>query len=112
MGLYPGSGSGSSCSRGRCGTGRHVIRQSLKFSVEDLANFQGNVREKLIYLLDLWKVPPWHCLQVEASLAQKRHHMQIWENEPVLALQSWEKIHFNSRRHSVAHDPAQVLDKA
>ena len=38
--------------------------------------------------------------------------MPAWVNEAVLALQSQEKIHFNSRRHIVDHDPAQVLDKA
>ena len=29
---------------------KHVIRQSLKFSVEEVADLQENVREKLIYL--------------------------------------------------------------
>ena len=46
------------------------------------------------------------------SLAQNRNHMPIWVNGAVLALQSQEKIHFNSWRHIVDHDPAQVLDKA
>ena len=38
--------------------------------------------------------------------------MPIWVNEAVLALQNREKIHLNSWGHIVAHDPAQVLDKA
>ena len=46
------------------------------------------------------------------SLAQNRNQKPIWVNEAVLALQNWEKIHLNSWRHIVAHDPAQVLDKA
>ena len=46
---------------------KHVIRQSLKFSVEEVADLQGNVREKLIYLLDLWKVPPSRCYNYDET---------------------------------------------
>ena len=46
---------------------KHVIRQSLKFNVVEVADLQGNVREKLIYLLDLWKVPPSRCYNYDET---------------------------------------------
>ena len=52
------------------------------------------------------------CVVLSDSLAQNRNHMHVWVNEAVLALQSRERIYFNSWRHIVDHDPAQVLDKA
>ena len=35
---------------------KQVLRESLKFTVEQIADVQGNVREKLVWLMDFWKV--------------------------------------------------------
>ena len=37
------------------------------FSAEEVADFQGNVREKLIYPLDLWKFPPSRCYNCDET---------------------------------------------
>ena len=46
---------------------KHVIRQSLKFNVEEVADLQGDVREKLICLLDVWKLPPSRCYNCDET---------------------------------------------
>ena len=54
----------------------------------------------------------WKRRSLRQPCTEQESHAYAWVNEAVLALQSREKIHFNSWRHIVDHDPAQVLDKA
>ena len=53
MSLHPGGGSGGRCRTGSMSFGR--VSSSM------LRRWPENVREKLIYLLDLWKGPPSRC---------------------------------------------------